>query len=72
LYDQYNCRTLEDVREHYEAVADESPEVREKEKVRRRLNGGMKQVEIVEAWMVLKEELDQPYVPNTVIAGERD
>jgi DNA polymerase mu len=53
-------------------VADESPEVREKEKVRRRLNGGMKQVEIVEAWMVLKEELDQPYVPGTVIVGERD
>lgn len=62
LYDQYACRTLEDVRTHYEAIADESPAAREKDVMRRRLGGGMKQVEIVEAWMGLKEELDQPYV----------
>lgn len=36
--------------------------MREKDKVRRRLNGGMKQVEIVEAWMGLKEGLDQSSV----------
>jgi hypothetical protein len=30
--------------------------------MRRRLNGGMKQVEIVDAWIALKEELDTPYV----------
>ena len=28
----------------------------------RRLNGGMKQVEIVDAWIGLKEELDTPWV----------
>lgn len=61
LYDKFNCRTLEDVREHYEAITDENPEVREKDKVRRRLNGGMKQVEIVEAWMGHREELDESY-----------
>jgi len=60
LYDQYQCRTLEDLRQHYEGIADESPEVREKDRMRRRMNGGMKQVEIVDAWIGLKEELDTP------------
>jgi DNA polymerase mu len=62
LYDQYNCRTLEDVRLHYEMITEESPAVRQKDLMRRRLNGGMKQVEIVDAWIALKEELDTPYV----------
>jgi len=60
LYDQYQCRTLEDLRQHYEGIADESPAVREKDMMRRRLGGGMKQVEIVDAWIGLKEELDTP------------
>ena len=34
--------------------------MREKDKMRRRVNGGMKQVEIVDAWIGLKEELDTP------------
>jgi len=34
--------------------------VREKDRMRRRMNGGMKQVEIVDAWIGLKEELDTP------------
>ncbi|WVW84121.1 hypothetical protein I302_106150 [Kwoniella bestiolae CBS 10118] len=59
LYDKYNCRTLEDVRNHFEAIEEDSPEVRVKDKLRRRRRGGMKQVEIVEEWMRLKGELDQ-------------
>lgn len=34
--------------------------MREKDRMRRRMNGGMKQVEIVDAWIGLKEELDTP------------
>ncbi|RXK37721.1 hypothetical protein M231_04970 [Tremella mesenterica] len=60
LYDKWNCRTLEDVRKHYEFLAGEAPEVREKEKIRRRKLGGMLHVDIVEAWMGLKSELDTP------------
>ena len=60
LYDKWNCRTLEDVRKHYEYIAEESPEVRLKEKVRRRKQGGMLHVDIVEEWMRLKEDLDTP------------
>ncbi|WRT66545.1 uncharacterized protein IL334_003504 [Kwoniella shivajii] len=59
LYDRHYCRTLEDVRMHFEAVEEESPEVRMKDKLRRRRRGGMKQVEIVEEWIRLKDELDQ-------------
>jgi hypothetical protein len=50
------------LRQHYEGIADESPAVREKDMMRRRLGGGMKQVEIVDAWIGLKEELDTPWV----------
>jgi DNA polymerase mu len=59
LYDKYNCRTLEDVKIHYEAIAEETPEIREKEKMRRRRDGGMTHVDIVDVWMGLKEELDE-------------
>ncbi|WVQ67274.1 uncharacterized protein L199_005469 [Kwoniella botswanensis] len=59
LYDKYNCRNLEDVKNHFEAIEEDSPEVRLKDKLRRRKRGGMKQVEIVEEWIRLKEELDQ-------------
>nr|XP_018262951.1 DNA polymerase mu subunit [Kwoniella dejecticola CBS 10117]OBR85109.1 DNA polymerase mu subunit [Kwoniella dejecticola CBS 10117] len=59
LYDKYHCRTLEDVRMHFEAIEEESPEARMKDKIRRRRRGGMKQVEIVEEWIRLKDELDQ-------------
>nr|XP_031863438.1 uncharacterized protein CI109_001314 [Kwoniella shandongensis]KAA5530510.1 hypothetical protein CI109_001314 [Kwoniella shandongensis] len=58
LYDRHHCRTLEDVRLHFEAVEEESPEVRMKDRLRRRKRGGMKQVEIVEEWIALKDELD--------------
>lgn len=70
LYDKYDCRTLEDVREHYEAITEENPEVREKDKMRRRMNGGMKQVEIVEAWIGLKEELDERSVSLQLFAAQ--
>ncbi|WVF71352.1 hypothetical protein IAT40_006156 [Kwoniella sp. CBS 6097] len=59
LYDRHYCRTLEDVRMHFEAIEEESPEARLKDKLRRRRRGGMKQVEIVEEWIRLKDELDQ-------------
>nr|XP_019011154.1 DNA polymerase mu subunit [Kwoniella pini CBS 10737]OCF49935.1 DNA polymerase mu subunit [Kwoniella pini CBS 10737] len=59
LYDRHHCRTLEDVRMHFEAIEEESPEARLKDKLRRRRRGGMKQVEIVEEWIKLKDELDQ-------------
>ncbi|WVQ99513.1 hypothetical protein IAU59_006649 [Kwoniella sp. CBS 9459] len=59
LYDRHHCRTLEDVRMHFEAIEEESPEARLKDKLRRRRRGGMKQVEIVEEWIRLKNELDQ-------------
>jgi hypothetical protein len=52
---------LEDVKRHYEAIADESPEVREKEKLRRRREGGMPHVDIIEEWMRLKPELDSKW-----------
>jgi hypothetical protein len=39
-------------------IAEESEEVRLKEKLRRRKGGGMSQVDIVEEWMLLKDELD--------------
>lgn len=58
LYDRHHCRSLEDVRQHYIAVAEESEAVRLKEKNRRRREGGMTNADIVEEWMVLREELD--------------
>ncbi|WWC89146.1 uncharacterized protein L201_004064 [Kwoniella dendrophila CBS 6074] len=59
LYDNHYCRTLADVKNHFEAIEEESPEVRLKDKLRRRRKGRMKQVEIVEEWIKLKDELDQ-------------
>ncbi|OCF74247.1 DNA polymerase mu subunit [Kwoniella mangroviensis CBS 8886] len=61
LYDKYNCRNLQDVKNHFEAIEEDSPEVRLKDKLRRRKRGGMKQVEIVEEWIRLKEEIDQKW-----------
>ncbi|ORX35733.1 putative beta DNA polymerase [Kockovaella imperatae] len=58
LYDKHHCRTLHDVKEHYKNIAEESEEVRLKVKERRRMNGGMSHVDIVEAWMEMKEDLD--------------
>jgi DNA polymerase mu len=58
LYDRHHCRTLQDVRQHYINIAEESEEVRLKEKLRRRRRGGMTHVDIVEEWMRIKEELD--------------
>ncbi|WVQ81739.1 hypothetical protein IAT38_003864 [Cryptococcus sp. DSM 104549] len=59
LYDRHHCRTLEDVRLHFEAMEEDGAEVRERDKVRRRMRGKMKGVEIVEEWMRLKSELDE-------------
>ncbi|KAL7421959.1 hypothetical protein Q5752_003731 [Cryptotrichosporon argae] len=53
LYDTYGCRDLDDVRAHYARTT----EVREKDRERRRREGGMLKVEIVEEWLVLREEL---------------
>nr|XP_019003143.1 DNA polymerase mu subunit [Kwoniella mangroviensis CBS 8507]OCF66604.1 DNA polymerase mu subunit [Kwoniella mangroviensis CBS 8507] len=61
LYDKYNCRNLQDVKNHFEAIEEDSPEVRLKDKLRRRKRGGMKQVEIVEEWIRLKDEIDQKW-----------
>lgn len=58
LYDKHNCRTLEDVRAHYMNISEESEQVRLKEKLRRRRIGGMTQVDIVEEWMQIKDDLD--------------
>lgn len=66
LYDRHNCRTLEDVRQHYLSIAEESEEVRLKEKMRRRREGGMTHVDIVEEWMRLKDELDAKWVERRV------
>ena len=66
LYDRHHCRTLEDVRQHYQNISDESEEVRLKVKERRRREGGMPHVDIVEAWMKLKDELDSQWVAPTM------
>ncbi|ORY32892.1 putative beta DNA polymerase [Naematelia encephala] len=58
LYDTHHCRTLGHVRRYYQGIAEESEEVRLKEKLRRRMKGGMTRIDIVEEWMGLKEELD--------------
>ena len=58
LYDKHHCRTLEDVRQHYQNIAEESEEVRLKVKERRKRQGGMLHVDIVEEWIKLKPDLD--------------
>lgn len=58
LYDTHHCRSLADVRAHYMSIAEESEEIRLKEKLRRRKIGGMTHVDIVEEWMIIKEDLD--------------
>lgn len=45
------------MRLHYQAIGDESEEMRLKEKLRRRMEGGMTRVDIVEEWLTLGEEL---------------
>jgi len=58
LYDRHHCRTLEDVRQHYQNISDESEEVRMKVRERRRREGGMLHVDIVEDWIKIKDDLD--------------
>jgi hypothetical protein len=58
LYDRHHCRTLEDVRQHYQNISDESEEVRLKVRERRRKQGGMLHVDIVEDWIKIKDDLD--------------
>ena len=62
LYDRHHCRTLEDVRQHYQNISDESEEVRLKVKDRRRREGGMLHVDIVEEWIKIKSDLDEKWV----------
>ncbi|KAK4689277.1 hypothetical protein P7C73_g818, partial [Tremellales sp. Uapishka_1] len=57
LYEVHNCRDLEDVRAHYANLAEESEEMRMKEKLRRRREGGMTKVDIVEEWLKIGHEL---------------
>lgn len=59
LYDKHHCRTLEDVRLHYQSIAEESEEVRLKVKERRKKQGGMLHVDIVEEWIKIKADLDE-------------
>lgn len=40
------------------SIAEESEEMRLKEKLRRRMRGGMTNVDIVEEWMRIKDDLD--------------
>jgi DNA polymerase mu len=61
LYDRHHCRTLEDVRLHYANIAEESEEVRLKVKDRRRREGGMLHVDIVEEWIKIKDDLDEKW-----------
>jgi DNA polymerase mu len=72
LYDQHHCRTLEDVRQHYINIAEESEEVRLKEKQRRRQRGGMTHVDIVEEWMRVKDDLDSKYVYPVIQWPDRE
>ncbi|ODN80607.1 hypothetical protein L202_02797 [Cryptococcus amylolentus CBS 6039] len=61
LYDLHHCRSLEDVKRHFADMEGDGEDTKdEREKVKRRKEGRMKAVEIVEEWMKLKEELDQP------------
>jgi DNA polymerase mu len=57
LYDKFGCRTIDDVLFHYRERQGE--EVGQKERDRRRKEGGMSHVEIVEEWVRLKPELDE-------------
>ncbi|KAK1924368.1 hypothetical protein DB88DRAFT_490154 [Papiliotrema laurentii] len=66
LYDKHHCRTLEDVRQHYQNIAEESEEVRLKVKERRKRQGGMLHVDIVEEWIKLKPDLDTS-IPRTEV-----
>lgn len=49
------------MRQHYQNIAEESEEVRLKEKMRRKREGGMTQTDIVEEWMALTDDLDSKY-----------
>ncbi|GFZ46743.1 hypothetical protein JCM24511_03963 [Saitozyma sp. JCM 24511] len=57
LYDKFGCRSIDDVLFHYRERQGE--EVGQKERYRRRREGGMSHVEIVEEWVRLKPELDE-------------
>jgi DNA polymerase mu len=57
LYDKFGCRTIDDVLFHYRERQGE--EVGQKERNRRKKEGGMSHVEIVEEWVRLKPELDE-------------
>lgn len=67
LYDRHHCRTLEDVQQHYASIAEESEEVRLKVKERRRKEGGMLHVDIVEEWIKIKDDLDAKWVLDALL-----
>ncbi|WVQ73950.1 hypothetical protein IAR50_003531 [Cryptococcus sp. DSM 104548] len=63
LYDIHHCRSLEDVKRHFadmDGGGQEDAIDERREKLKRQKTGHMKAVDIVEEWMKLKDELDQP------------
>ncbi|KIR53976.1 DNA polymerase mu subunit [Cryptococcus gattii Ru294] len=59
LYERHHCRTLEDVKRYFADMEKDGEAEQGRGKDRRRMRGGMKEYEIVEEWMKLKNELDQ-------------
>ncbi|WVQ86482.1 hypothetical protein IAS59_000195 [Cryptococcus gattii] len=59
LYERHHCRTLEDVKRYFADMEKDGEAEQGRGKGRRRMRGGMKEYEIVEEWMKLKNELDQ-------------
>lgn len=65
LWDRRGCRTLEDVRRCYVGKDGVDPDAdvgrkEEKAKRKRRAEGTMRQSEIVEDWLGMKDDLDAP------------
>lgn len=59
LYERHHCRTLDDVKRHFADMEKDGEAKQGRGKDKRRMRGGMKEHEIVEEWMKLKNELDQ-------------
>nr|KIR46295.1 DNA polymerase mu subunit [Cryptococcus bacillisporus CA1280] len=59
LYERHHCRTLEDVKRYFADMEKDGEAKQGRGKDKRRMRGGMKEYEIVEEWMKLKNELDQ-------------
>lgn len=59
LYERHHCLTLEDVKRYFADMEKDGEAKQGRGKDKRRMRGGMKEYEIVEEWMKLKNELDQ-------------